>query len=400
VLQALYFETLACICSDALRAPRAADRFLGLALDRLARPPPVGAAATAEDGSAAARVHSRRFNCLCAAGDWQAAYAAVVAEPPSAAQLEHARVLVQRAAAAGCHAHVLAWTWPGVVVLEGAAGWCAAHSLAEAALGELASCAGSRQRAPDLSLAAAACQALVSRGKLRAAASAALAFLVALHAGVQGVQCAAAPVLRDAAAAIALAASALTALDDNDAWAPLGVVLPATAGWSSALGGTSGTSEVEAASLPAMHAEATRLQCLQQLLNSANDDDASAAERLTCPGGAVFEELLEQRLWDAAASLAQAAAPTEPALHAALSVLVGACAAECALAANECGSTVIDSDGPGKSVAWAPLASLLAAVESQAWLQACGQEAARGAAVCPPGALRLAAAKVLISQLP
>ena len=114
-MQATFFETAASICGTAYGQPATAARLLHHALARL----DASSHQTLPPTSLAARLHPRRFNYLCAAADWQAAHAAVLSEPPSAAQLERTRVLVQRAAAAREYRALAAWTWPGVVLLDG-----------------------------------------------------------------------------------------------------------------------------------------------------------------------------------------------------------------------------------------------------------------------------------------
>jgi hypothetical protein len=401
-LQITYFETLAALCAGPLRAPAAAAHFLRLALDRL--PLPLTAAPLdREVEGPAPRLAARRFNFLCAAREWDAAHAAVLGEPATAAQLERVRVLVQRVMGARDYRRLMGWVWPGVVVLqdtaatmegemEGEEGWCVARPLADTALEELTRCAVSGQGAPDLELCAALFRIQMAQGRWRAAAEGALVFAAHVRSHAAAVASGAAAAAEAAATAVSLALAALAEAKGTDAWAPCPAGAVEVGGWWREGVAPAAQRSVAVAALEDVEAESVRLRAVLALPGRAT------ATALARPVGAVFRDLLEEGLWDIAAELVQAGAPTAQALYAALEALCAECASHCALHLDE--GLVVEGQGDVSAVwgverpGWEMLLCLLEEVEGAEWLQRTGYAAARSARVEPPGRLRVASAKV------
>ena len=129
-MQAAYFEALSKLAAETLGQPAAAASLTTAGLQRIsfAVAPAPGDADGLRDFESRLRVC--RYSYLCDAGDWDAAYAAVLLYQDQQT-IADIRGVVRRAAGARQLRRLLTWTFPGVVELpvpeggdaDGAADW-------------------------------------------------------------------------------------------------------------------------------------------------------------------------------------------------------------------------------------------------------------------------------------
>lgn len=409
-MQAAYFEALSKLAAETLGQPAAAAALTTAGLQRIsfAVAPAPGDADGLRDFESRLRVC--RYSYLCDAGDWDAAYAAVLLYQDSQT-IADIRGVVRRAAGARQLRRLLTWTFPGVVELpvpeggdaDGAADWVHAQPCVGIALDELARCAHSRQRAPDLPLCKVLYGLRMAGGDVQGAADAMLQF--AAHARENpGALPSPAAAVRCVLSALSLAAGVLQGAPKPQRWAD--AVAGALVDRGSWQGGLEEDASIFRPQVGAghgqgrggvvirvadIHAECARLRAVLVLLSTAEQGAPQTAEAaLALAPGRAFRLLIQGRHFMHAAEYARASSPHLPFLVRALKCVVASMATACVAART----AATAQGGAGLPLSWKDLYSSLELLESSEWLQGVSFEEARSRVLQPPGCLRAAAAEV------
>lgn len=412
-MQAAYFEALSNLAADTLRQPAAAADLTTAGLQRIACADPTATQDAEELHTFESRLRVCRYSYLCDAGDWDSAYAAVLLyqDQQTVADI---RGVVRRAAGARQLRRLLTWTFPGVIELPAGDGadaggggeWVHAQPCVAVALDELARCAHSRQRAPDLPLCKLLYGLRMANDDVQGAAAAMLQF--AAHARENpGAFTDAEVAARSVLAALTLAAGVLQGAPTAQRWADAvpGALVErgrwngdvdedARIFWPQAEAAREDGAGGVVIRVADVHAECARLRAVLLLLCTSQQGAPKTADAaLTLAPGTVFRLLIQAQLFTHAAEFARASAPHGQFLVRALKCVVASMAGACVAARAPAAA----HGGGSARLSWRGLYSTVELLESPAWLQGASYEAARCRMLQPPGCLRAAAAQVRAS---